>query len=211
MGEGTRRHDQEVGKAAVKADPRDLGRDQACDEVSSSTGIAVAAVSAVPTDARALSDSPARHTRAESIYDSGDLVPGHPRILDAGPEALLGEEVAVADPAGLNLDPNLSRPWLRDLPLDQLQRSLLLPNLNDPHLGHCLSPRLKYSPTHIWWQNQESFQNPASWISRQNSTAASRHNESAARSSARIERTEPRLSRSDAPSTKCDKRRVRRR
>jgi hypothetical protein len=41
-------------------------------------------MSAMPSDADALSRCPSTHTCADGIDDAGDFVPGHPRILNAG-------------------------------------------------------------------------------------------------------------------------------
>ena len=41
---------------------------------------------------------------ADRVDDAGDLVSRHARVLDAGPESLLGQGVAVADAARLDLD-----------------------------------------------------------------------------------------------------------
>jgi hypothetical protein len=50
--------------------------------------------------------------------------------------ALLYECVAVADTAGLNFNPYTPGHRLRDLTLDQLERSACGRNLNCTHLGH---------------------------------------------------------------------------
>src|SRR5262249_43782903 len=59
-----------------------------------------------------------------------------------GPEALLGHCVAVADAAGLNLDPH--GPWSRvgDRALDELEGPAGARDLGDTHRGHEIPPGL---------------------------------------------------------------------
>src|SRR5262249_7214668 len=61
--------------------------------------------------------------------------PGEAREGDTGPLALLGKDVAVADAAGLNLDPH--GPWSRvgDRALDELEGPAGARDLGDTHRG----------------------------------------------------------------------------
>src|SRR5258706_14477606 len=81
--------DDVVRVAAVHADAGNARSHAAREEVAASAGIAPAAMAAVPAEADALPDLPRRDSRSERVDDAGNLVPGHPRVLDAGPEAFL--------------------------------------------------------------------------------------------------------------------------
>src|SRR5262249_4584636 len=108
--EGRRGGDQVVGVPAVE---RDAGHLYAClpgEEVAAAAVVAVPAVPGVPTNADALAGlPPLRDVLARGVDHADHLVPRDAREGDAGPVALLGHRVAVADAAGLNLDPH--GPW----------------------------------------------------------------------------------------------------
>ena len=96
----------------------------------------------VPTDADALAGlPPPRDVLAHGVDHTDHLVPRDAREGDAGPLALLGKDVAVADAAGLNLDPH--GPWSRvgDRALDELEGPAGARDLGDTHRGHEDSPR----------------------------------------------------------------------
>src|SRR5262249_48968950 len=98
--------------------------------------VAVPAVPGVPTDADALAGLPTlRDVLAHGVDHADHLVPRDAREGEAGPEALLGHRVAVADAAGLNLDPH--GPWSRvgDRRLDELEGPAGARDLGDTHRG----------------------------------------------------------------------------
>jgi hypothetical protein len=70
----------------------------------------------------------------------GDFVSGNAGIRNAGKQAFFGHHIAVTNPTGLNTNPDLSRPRLWDLPLDNLQVSPGSGYLNGFHLRHSASP-----------------------------------------------------------------------
>src|SRR5438270_5049072 len=79
---------------------------------------------------------PPRDVLAHGVDHADHLVPRDAREGDAGPLALLGHRVAVADAAGLNLDPH--GPWSRvgDRALDELEGPPGARDLGDTHRGH---------------------------------------------------------------------------
>jgi hypothetical protein len=78
---------------------------------------------------------------AHGVHDPGDLVPRHARVPDAGPEALLRQRVAVADPRGLHPDPDLPGTGLGNVALDDLERTFGGTNLGGAHPGHRSLPQ----------------------------------------------------------------------
>src|SRR5271167_395315 len=105
-------------------------------DVPMATGVAIAAIAAVPADADALTNRPSGNPGADAVDQTDDLMTRHPRIKDAGKETLLGLAVAMADPASLDLDPDSSCSGLRDLALDQLQGTVRPRHLDNPHVRH---------------------------------------------------------------------------
>ena len=94
---------------------------------------AVAATAAEPADADALPDCPAMNLRSNRVDDADHLMAGNARILDAGKKALDGDEIAVADAAGLHADAHLAGARLGHLALHRLE---LPPDLRDDHRAH---------------------------------------------------------------------------
>src|SRR5438105_5672574 len=124
-----------LGVPAVVADSGDL-RLLAIDEEPLPAGRASEAVAAVPTDAHALAGLPSGHPGPDGVDASGDLVPGHARQLEPGEGASLDHRVAVTDATCLDLDADLSRSRLGDLPVHQLERCPGLRNLDGLHGRH---------------------------------------------------------------------------
>jgi hypothetical protein len=60
------------------------------------------------------------YARSNRLNHSGDLVPGNNGKANPGESSLTINDVAVADPAGINLDPDLFWLWFRRLHLLQL-------------------------------------------------------------------------------------------
>src|SRR5262249_47997641 len=99
--------------------------------------VAGEAVPGVPPDADALAGlPPLRDVLSHGVDHADHLVPRDAREGDAGPEALLSHRVAVADAAGLNLDPH--GPWSRagDGALAELEGPAGARDLGDTHRGH---------------------------------------------------------------------------
>jgi hypothetical protein len=78
-------------------------------------------MAAVPADADALPFLPTDDSRAELVYDSGDFVTGNAGILNSWPPAFLGEDVAVADTAGLDPDAYLVCARIGDFSFDDFE------------------------------------------------------------------------------------------
>lgn len=79
---------------------------------------------AIPSYPDPLTGLPRIYTRADRVDDAGDLMAWYERVVDAREGTFLGPRVAVANAAGLNLDPHL--PWFGHgtLALDQFERSV---------------------------------------------------------------------------------------
>src|SRR6266542_1321414 len=131
-----RGRDQEIGITAVVGDSGNLRRDLAGDEVPSPAGIAASAVPAVPADPDAIPHGPAGNVAAERIDRSGDLVPGNARIGDARPVSFDRQEIAVADAARLDANPDLPGTGFGHFALDRLQGCSRPGNLDRTHLRH---------------------------------------------------------------------------
>jgi hypothetical protein len=97
-----------IGVASVLRDASDSRGGLAGKEIAAAAGIAVAAMSAVPADAYALTGFPTDHLRADSVHDSNHFMPGNPWELDARKSSLLDRHIAVAYSARLDLDSNPS-------------------------------------------------------------------------------------------------------
>src|SRR5579862_1855239 len=60
----------------------------------------------------------------------------HAWIREAGIRPLFGQRIAVADAAGLDLDPYRAFAGLGDFSVDDLERSIRTRDLHGAHLGH---------------------------------------------------------------------------
>ena len=135
-GERARRHRDVVLVAAVMGDPRNPGAEAAEEEVAPAAGIAVTAMPAMPADPDAIADVPAEDIGADGVHDACDLMAGHTRVLDSGPEPILRQRVAVADPAGLDPHAHETGAGHRNLALDHLEGPSRPRDLNRAHLRH---------------------------------------------------------------------------
>jgi hypothetical protein len=100
----------------------------------SSPALATSAVlPAVPTDPDALPLLPRGNTRAKLMDDPCHFMSRNAWILNSGPGAFFREHVTVAHSTGLDLDEHLSRIWLRNLALDDLEICSRLGNLCHGH------------------------------------------------------------------------------
>ncbi len=77
----------------------------------------------MPSHAHPLSGLPWRDAGSDRINPSADLMSGHSRELQSGVQGFLDQGVAVTDAAGFDLNANLARPGLRNIPFDNLERS----------------------------------------------------------------------------------------
>jgi hypothetical protein len=78
----------------------------------------------MPADANSLPNLPARwHFAAEFVNHANYFVPWHARKLDPWPDAVFGEYIAVADPAGFDLDADVSGARLGNRALDEFKRA----------------------------------------------------------------------------------------
>jgi hypothetical protein len=90
---------------------------------------------AVPADTNTLPRLPQSYVRSNCIDASGDLVPGHTRVLNTRQQSLFHQRIAVTDAARFYLDTNLATVWLRDRTLDDFEISTWLADLNGFHGG----------------------------------------------------------------------------
>ena len=111
-----------VGVAAVEVDAAHE-RAFAEHEVAAAAGRAVVAVASVPAEADALAGLEERDVGADGVDDSGDLVAGHARKLEAGPQAFLGQRVRVAHPAGMDADADMAGAGIGEFFFDELKRT----------------------------------------------------------------------------------------
>src|SRR5262249_24344435 len=106
---------------SVAAIERDAGRQQrhrARKKLASPAMIAIAAITAVPTNTDSLAVLPRLHTFADSIDNSDHLMSRHTRILDTGPESFFNQRIAVANAARLDLHAHPPSLRLGDLAFD---------------------------------------------------------------------------------------------
>ena len=73
---------------------------------------------------------------ADRIDHPGDFMAGHARIVEPGKAALLDESIGMTDAAGFDPDPNLIRPRLRNMPIDQFEIAARAVDLSHFHLRH---------------------------------------------------------------------------
>jgi hypothetical protein len=94
----------------------------------------------MPTDADTVPLVPVIHAGSDLVDCPGDFVSGYARIRDTRKQAFFRHDITVANPAGLNSNPDLPRARLWDLTLDNFQVSAGPGYLNDFHLRHSVSP-----------------------------------------------------------------------
>jgi hypothetical protein len=98
----------------------------------------------MPSHAHPLSGLPLRDAGSDRINPSADLMSGRSRELQARIQGFLDQGVAVTDAASFDLDANLARSGLADIPLDNLERSTGLCYLRNSHTSPV------YSPLKLW-------------------------------------------------------------
>jgi hypothetical protein len=102
-------------------------------EVSAAAGVTLEAVSAVPSDADALSGLPQSNVGADGINASGDFVSGHARILKSGPDSFFHQRIAMTDPTGFDFNTDLTATGLRSGAFDNFEISMRFADLNGFH------------------------------------------------------------------------------
>src|SRR5262249_25331771 len=105
MRERRRRRDHILGIAAIMGDAGHQGLGLARKRTAAAAGIAIAEIAAMPADPDPRSRRPAMDFGPDRIDCADDLVPRNARIFDIREQPLFGDAVAVADAAGLDLDP----------------------------------------------------------------------------------------------------------
>jgi hypothetical protein len=100
--------DYVVGVASVGGDAGHQTEGLASEEVAAATGVAVAAIAAMPSHSYALAWFPCGDPRAHDVDASHHLVSGNARVLNAGKRSFLGERVTVADAASFHSDSDRS-------------------------------------------------------------------------------------------------------
>src|SRR5215469_732979 len=78
-------------------------------------------MTAVPPNADSLVRFPQRDVRSDFVDATGDFVARNAGIFETRPMSFLNHSIAVTNPAGLNLDANLSTPRFRDRTIDQFE------------------------------------------------------------------------------------------
>src|SRR5439155_22588731 len=107
-------------------------------------GVAILAVAAVPADADPLARLPPGDAGADRVDHPGHLMAGNPRIRNPWEKALFRHRIAVANAAGLHLDPHRSGVRPRNLAFDHFKWSLRAGDLRDthhPHVSSSVCPR----------------------------------------------------------------------
>ena len=107
-----------VGITTVKIDSGDFAID-AHGEVTTPALLAHEAMATVPTDADSLTSCPCGYVGAQGIESPGDLMTGDTWILKSGPDAVLYQDVAVANAAGLDPYTHLAGPRFGNVAFDE--------------------------------------------------------------------------------------------
>jgi len=105
-------------------------------EIAAAAGIASETMTAVPSDSDALAGFPIGNVRTDTVDAAGDFVSGNAWVLEAGPIAFLYERVAVADAAGLDLNPDLGATGLGNISFDEFEITAGFADLDSLHSRH---------------------------------------------------------------------------
>ena len=92
----------------------------------------------MPSDADPLAGSPPGDAGTDGIHDADHLVPGHDRISHPGQASMNTKSVAVADAAGLYLDPDRAGCGFGDIALHDFEWTVGAGDLDDTHFRHTL-------------------------------------------------------------------------
>jgi hypothetical protein len=137
-GDGLGGRNHVFGVTAVMADAGNFSV-LAENEIAAAAGIASETMAAVPSDADALAGFPVGDFRADSVDAAGDLVSGNAWILDARPMAFFYEDVAVADAAGFDFNPDLAATGVRNVSFDEFEIAAGFADLDSFHSRHNFS------------------------------------------------------------------------
>ena len=88
----------------------------------------------MPTNPNPLPPRPSGDAWPDGIDQSDDLMSRYTRVLNSRKRSFPDQRVAVADPAGLDLDSHRSIGWLWNLALDDFKGCIRAWNLHDAHL-----------------------------------------------------------------------------
>src|SRR6476620_9171106 len=97
-------------------------------------------MSAMPTDSYSLTFHPLSYAVSNRVDAAGDFVAWHTRILYPRPDAVLDQDIAVANPTCFHLDANLPRTWFGSVAFNQFKTTAWLTNLRCFHQCFFLAP-----------------------------------------------------------------------
>jgi hypothetical protein len=120
------------GVSAVEIDARDLSL-HAHGEVPAPALCADETMAATPADAHALPWPPGDHVVTDGIDVSRDFMPGHTGLLQARPEPVFDQHVAVANATRFDFHAHVPSARLRNNPLDHFPFSTRFPYLRRLH------------------------------------------------------------------------------
>ena len=111
-----RSDDQVIGIAAVEIDPGDFAID-AHGEIPAPALFADETMSSMPANADSLTFRPLRNIASDRIDAAGNFMTRHTWILNARPQTVLHQDIAVADATRFHFHANLTGARLRNLAL----------------------------------------------------------------------------------------------
>src|ERR1700731_1261617 len=114
------RHHHVFGVTSIKRDASDFP-ELTEDEVAASAGVALKAMSAIPSHAYPLTGLPQGDVGADGVDASGNLVARYARILNSRPHAFLNQRVAVADATGFYFNADSPASGLRRRTLNDFE------------------------------------------------------------------------------------------
>jgi hypothetical protein len=95
--------------------------------------VAIATIPAVPTNTDPLTFLPLRDPGTDGIYDSDHFVSGNARVLDPRKQSFFDYRIAMTNATRLNLDSDPPSLRLRNVTLNDLQRSFRVGDLYCTH------------------------------------------------------------------------------
>jgi hypothetical protein len=111
----------------------------AVNELAAAAGIAGEIMTSVPSDSDPLAGLPVAYVGADGVDATGDLMSGNARVLDARPMTLFYERIAVADPAGFDLNADLVSSRIGNISFDKFEITAGLADLDGFHFWHASS------------------------------------------------------------------------
>ena len=128
--------DHVLAIAAIGKKPGDARHCPAGKKLATAARIAVATVAAIPSDADPLAAGPPGDARSDGIDDTDHFVSRYDWIFHARKTSMNAESVAMADAAGLYLDPDRAGFRFGNVALDDFKRTVGAGNLDDTHFRH---------------------------------------------------------------------------